>query len=82
VTQVTLGGLTIWTRRDVAINSAHVVCGALVLATSLVLALRTWRIRFAAAPSFASAGRAPARARAALEEQFSAGQAPPQSTRA
>jgi hypothetical protein len=33
--------------RDVAINSAHVVCGALVLATSLVITLRSWRVRFA-----------------------------------
>ncbi len=38
--QVTLGALTVLSRRDVAINSAHVVCGALVLATSLVLTLR------------------------------------------
>jgi cytochrome c oxidase assembly protein subunit 15 len=49
VVQVTLGGLTVLSRRDVAINSAHVVCGALVLATSLVLTLRAWRVRFAAA---------------------------------
>jgi hypothetical protein len=27
----------------------HVVCGALVLTTSLVLTLRSWRARFAAA---------------------------------
>jgi cytochrome c oxidase assembly protein subunit 15 len=44
--QVTLGALTILSRRDVWINSAHVVCGALVLATSLVLTLRSWRVRF------------------------------------
>jgi cytochrome c oxidase assembly protein subunit 15 len=44
--QVTLGALTILTRRDVAINSAHVVCGALVLATSLTLTLRSWREKF------------------------------------
>jgi cytochrome c oxidase assembly protein subunit 15 len=44
--QVTLGAMTVLTRRDVAINSAHVVCGALVLATSLVLTLRSWRVRF------------------------------------
>jgi cytochrome c oxidase assembly protein subunit 15 len=44
--QVTLGALTVLTRRDVAINSAHVVVGALTLATSLVLTLRTWRERF------------------------------------
>ena len=44
--QVTLGALTILSRRDVAINSAHVVCGALVLATSLGVTLRSWRARF------------------------------------
>jgi cytochrome c oxidase assembly protein subunit 15 len=47
--QVTLGALTVLSRRDVWINSVHVVCGALVLATSLVVTLRTWRVRFAAA---------------------------------
>jgi cytochrome c oxidase assembly protein subunit 15 len=46
--QIALGALTVLTRRDVAINSLHVVCGALVLTTSLVIALRSWRIRFAA----------------------------------
>ncbi|MGE0703234.1 MAG: heme A synthase [Vicinamibacterales bacterium] len=45
--QVTLGALTVLTRRAVWINSAHVVFGALVLTTSLVLALRTWRGSFA-----------------------------------
>ena len=45
--QVTLGALTVLSQRDVWINSVHVVCGALVLTTSLVLALRTWRARFA-----------------------------------
>jgi cytochrome c oxidase assembly protein subunit 15 len=45
--QFTLGALTVLSRRDVAINSAHVVCGALVLATSLVLTLRSWRVKFA-----------------------------------
>jgi cytochrome c oxidase assembly protein subunit 15 len=45
--QVTLGALTVLSRRAVAINSAHVVCGALVLATSLVITLRSWRVRFA-----------------------------------
>src|SRR5262249_17383425 len=34
VVQITLGALTVLSRRDVTINSAHVVCGALVLATS------------------------------------------------
>jgi heme a synthase len=45
--QVTLGGLTVLSQRDVWINSLHVVCGALVLTTSLVLTLRTWRGSFA-----------------------------------
>lgn len=54
--QVTLGALTVLTRRDVWINSLHVVCGALVLTTSLVLTLRSWRVRFGA--------DAPARVRA------------------
>jgi cytochrome c oxidase assembly protein subunit 15 len=44
--QVTLGALTVLSQRDVWINSLHVVCGALVLTTSLVLTLRTWRARF------------------------------------
>ncbi len=47
--QVTLGAFTVLTRRDVSINSLHVVCGALVLTTSLVLTLRLWRSTFAAA---------------------------------
>lgn len=46
--QVTLGAATVLSRRDVWINSAHVVCGALVLTTSLVLTLRTWREKFSA----------------------------------
>ena len=45
--QVTLGAFTVLTRRDIWINSLHVVCGALVLTTSLVLTLRTWRGKFA-----------------------------------
>jgi heme A synthase len=45
--QVTLGALTVLTRRDVWINSVHLVCGALVLATSIVITLRSWRVKFA-----------------------------------
>lgn len=45
--QVTLGALTVLSGLQVWINSLHVVCGALVLATSLVLTLRTWRLKFA-----------------------------------
>ena len=44
--QVTLGAFVIWSGKDVAINTAHVVVGALTLATSLVLTLRTHQVRF------------------------------------
>ena len=44
--QITLGGLTVLSGRDTWINSLHVVCGALVLTTSLVITLRSWRLRF------------------------------------
>jgi cytochrome c oxidase assembly protein subunit 15 len=50
-TQVTLGALTVLTARDVWINSFHVVCGALVLTTSLVITLRSWRVKFASEPA-------------------------------
>jgi len=46
IVQVTLGALTVLTRRNMWINSFHVVCGALVLTTSLVITLRSWRVRF------------------------------------
>jgi cytochrome c oxidase assembly protein subunit 15 len=49
--QICLGGLIILTKKDVAINTAHVVSGALVLATSLVLTLRSDRVRVPAALS-------------------------------
>jgi heme a synthase len=45
--QITLGALTVLSRRDPWINSFHVVCGAMVLTTSLVVTLRSWRERFA-----------------------------------
>src|ERR1051325_9063855 len=38
--QVTLGAFTVLTRKDVLINSLHVVTGGCVLATTVVLALR------------------------------------------
>jgi cytochrome c oxidase assembly protein subunit 15 len=47
VVQITLGALTVLSGRAVWINSLHVVGGALVLATSLALTLRCWRVRFA-----------------------------------
>jgi cytochrome c oxidase assembly protein subunit 15 len=46
MTQVTLGAFVVLSRLDVAINTAHVVVGALTLATSLVLTLRSYRVRF------------------------------------
>jgi cytochrome c oxidase assembly protein subunit 15 len=49
VVQVTLGAFTVLSQRDVWINSFHVVCGALVLMTSLVITLRSWRVKFGAA---------------------------------
>jgi len=45
--QVALGALTVLSRRDPWINSFHVVCGAMVLTTSLVITLRSWRGSFA-----------------------------------
>ena len=47
--QVTLGAFTILTAKHYVINSLHVVTGACVLATSLVLTLRTHRTLFLAA---------------------------------
>jgi heme a synthase len=47
-TQVTLGALTILSQKEFIINSLHVVTGASVLVTSLVLTLRAHRARFAA----------------------------------
>ena len=46
IVQVGLGGWTIWSQRAPLVNTAHVVTGALVLATSLVLGLRVNRHRF------------------------------------
>ena len=46
--QTTLGALTVLSGKHYVINSLHVVTGALVLGTSLVLTLRARRPRFAA----------------------------------
>jgi cytochrome c oxidase assembly protein subunit 15 len=43
--QITLGALTVLSQRQYVINSLHVVTGASVLATSLILTLRTRRAR-------------------------------------
>jgi cytochrome c oxidase assembly protein subunit 15 len=51
--QVTLGAYVIWTARHEAINTLHVATGALVLVTSLVVSLRAYQARMAAAASAA-----------------------------
>jgi cytochrome c oxidase assembly protein subunit 15 len=58
VAQITLGALTVLTGKHYVINSLHVVTGASVLATSLVLALRAHRARFvdSAAPATSGVG--------------------------
>jgi heme a synthase len=45
--QITLGALTVLSGKHYIINSLHVVTGAMVLGTSLVLTLRAYRPRFA-----------------------------------
>jgi heme A synthase len=48
VVQIGLGALTVLSRKDAALTTAHVVAGALVLGSSLILALlsrRTVRLR-------------------------------------
>jgi cytochrome c oxidase assembly protein subunit 15 len=45
VFQLTLGALTVLSRRQPWINSLHVVGGAVVLTTSLVITLWSWRCR-------------------------------------
>ena len=57
--QVTLGAYTILTAKHYIINSLHVVTGASVLATSLVLTLRTHRARLTAALPSSSTATAP-----------------------
>jgi cytochrome c oxidase assembly protein subunit 15 len=52
--QITLGALTVLSQKQFLVNSLHVVNGALVLVTSLVLTLRAHRARFADAGSAVS----------------------------
>jgi heme a synthase len=56
--QITLGALTVLSQKQFMINSLHVVNGALVLVTSLVLTLRAHYSRFAGSASFLFAGSA------------------------
>jgi cytochrome c oxidase assembly protein subunit 15 len=53
--QITLGALTVLSGRQPVINSLHVVTGASVLATTLVLTLRAHRPRFTSEARVASA---------------------------
>ena len=53
LTQVTLGAWTVWSEKQVAINTVHVATGALLLVTSVVLALRVHRDRFSDARTVA-----------------------------
>jgi len=59
IAQVTLGALTVLTARHYVINSLHVVTGASVLATSLVLTLRVHRSRFREGTSLERDARTP-----------------------
>jgi heme A synthase len=72
--QVALGAFTVLSQRHVWINSAHVVGGALLLATSLVLTLRSWHVVLLPARSPATvAGRLAAPSMAAQAGPSSAG---------
>ena len=57
--QVTLGAFVIWSEKNVVINTGHVVVGALTLASSLVLTLRSHQVRFSHAPAAAVGMRSP-----------------------
>jgi heme a synthase len=56
-TQVTLGAFVVLSGKQPIVNTAHVVNGALVLGTSLVLTLRSYRVRFARAVTAAAPAR-------------------------
>lgn len=57
--QVTLGAITVWSGRAVLPTTAHVAVGAAVLATSLVLALRSFALGGLAAVAEPAKVRAP-----------------------
>jgi cytochrome c oxidase assembly protein subunit 15 len=72
--QITLGALTVLTAKQYLINSLHVVTGALVLVTSLVLTLRAHRTRFVDVVTHAARGSVYAtRAGAVVERSGPAG---------
>lgn len=49
--QILLGGLNIWTRKAVPVTVLHVVVGALILASSVMLMLWAWRLCGRSLPS-------------------------------
>ncbi len=49
--QVSLGAATVLTRKEALLTTAHVVTGALILATSLLVALRSYRPKGLGAPA-------------------------------
>ena len=50
--QIALGASVIWLRRDPVITSLHVVNGAAVLATALLLALRATQLSSLCEPAY------------------------------
>ncbi len=60
VSQVTLGLLTVHYRKPADVASSHVACGALVLATTVLIAVRAWRLYVLRAPGPAAARADPA----------------------
>jgi len=50
-TQIALGAFVVLSRRQPVINTLHVAIGAVILGTSLVITLRTYRARFGSASS-------------------------------
>jgi len=58
IVQICLGAITIWSGRSVIPTTSHVAVGAAVLATSLMLTLRAYRILGTARRGYATASRA------------------------
>ena len=54
VVQVTLGALTVWSRKAPYITSVHVLTGALILGTCMLLVLRSHPVRLTGRPRAAT----------------------------
>jgi heme A synthase len=61
VAQICLGAITIWSGRSVIPTTSHVAVGAAVLATSLTLTLRAYRILGAPRRGYAMESRVSSR---------------------